>query len=267
MQHPCSIHATSMQHPCNGACGHTRYTGVSSPAPGALFTAQRCWSGCEACGGHVARRRGQHGMTCGQRGAREPRRRLNRQHARARIVFFCEHREEQVIYTTVLPALQSCRAVIEGCERFAIFKRRARVRIPTRSVSKCDCCAAAAACSLTPHADPANSRRILRAAAPLCACRHQPGLGRRLLVVVRRAARRILMHAASASAPGACGGQLQGAVVARAGNEDAGVGRAWRGKARVVSQTRGDARQSSPGSALGLAAGRHGGVKKNKKTS
>ena len=115
MQHPCSIHATSMQHPCNGACGHTRYTGVSSPAPGALFTAQRCWSGCEACGGHVARRRGQHGMTCGQRGAREPRRRLNRQHARARGSFFsCEHREEQVIYTTVLPALQSCRAVFRG---------------------------------------------------------------------------------------------------------------------------------------------------------
>ena len=42
------------------------------------------------------------------------------------------------------------------------------------------------------------------------------------------------------------------------------MGRAWRGKARVVSPTRGDARQSSPGSALGLAAGRHGGVKKKK---
>ena len=54
-------------------------------------------------------------------------------------------------------------------------------------------------------------------------------------------------------------------TVARAGNEDAGVGRSWRGKARVVSPTRGDARQSSPGSALGLAAGRHGGVQEGGK--
>jgi hypothetical protein len=113
MQHSCNIHATSMQHPCNIHATSMQwrlrpseiYRVVSSPAPGALFTAQRCWSGCEACGGHVARRRGQHGMACGQRGAREPRRRLNRQHARARGSFFCEHREEQVIYTTVLPAL------------------------------------------------------------------------------------------------------------------------------------------------------------------
>ena len=170
-----------------------------------------------------------------------------------------------------MPALQSCRAVWRGvsASRFisegpGFDSRRGQSRSATAAQQQQPAASRLTphASRLTPHADSANSRRILRAAAPLCACRHQPGLGRRLLVVVRRAARRILMHAASA-APGACGGQLQGAVVARAGSEDAGVGRAWRGKARVVSQTRGDARQSSPGSALGLAAGC---VKDQKKT-
>jgi len=171
MQHSCNIHAASMQHPCNihaMALAAVRDIPGFRARPPERFSQRRGVSGCEACGGHVARRRGQHGMTCGQRGAREPRRRLNRQHARARGSFFsCEHREEQVIYTTVLPALQSCRAVIEGCERFAIFKRRARVRIPTRSVSKCDCCAAAAACSLQPHAS--RLTQIQLTAAGFCA--------------------------------------------------------------------------------------------------
>ena len=114
MQHPCSIHAASMQHPCNihaMALAAIRDIPGFRARPPERFSQRRCVSGCEACGGHVARRRGQHGMACGQRGAREPRRRLNRQHARARGSFFCEHREEQVIYTTILPALQSCRAV------------------------------------------------------------------------------------------------------------------------------------------------------------
>ena len=118
MQHSCNIHAASMQHPCNihaMALAAIRDIPGFRARPPERFSQRRGVSGCEACGGHVARRRGQHGMTCGQRGAREPRRRLNRQHARARGSFFsCEHREEQVIYTTVLPALQSCRAVFRG---------------------------------------------------------------------------------------------------------------------------------------------------------
>ena len=87
MQHSCGMHATSMQHPCNihaMALAAIRNIPGFRARPPERFSQRRGVSGCEACGGHVARRRGQHGMTCGQRGAREPRRRLNRQHARAR---------------------------------------------------------------------------------------------------------------------------------------------------------------------------------------
>ena len=166
-----------------------------------------------------------------------------------------------MIYATIVSAAIVTAPFLEGCVGFAIYKRRARVRIPSRSVSERHCCCAAAACSFTPHADPANSREVLRAAARLCACWHQPELS----VVCSSAfvAPRVASSCSSSISsflPGACDGELQWAVLARAGNEGVGVRRARRGESRLASATRGDARPSSPGSALGLSAGRHGGV-------
>ena len=113
----------------------------------------------------VALAGGQCGTTRGQCGAREPRRRLIAS-TRARIVFLRAQGRAGDIYNNIAGTAVMPRRV-EGCERFAIFKRRARVRIPTRSVSKCDCCATAAACSLTPHAS--RLTQIQLTAAGFCA--------------------------------------------------------------------------------------------------